>query len=271
MPRTVSPQGRYWIATLSDERNPDFNPETLISDKIKWVKGQKEQGANGFIHWQFVLCTEKIRLNALKALISDNVHLELSRSEAAESYVWKDESAIPDTRFEHGKKPVFYYFINISSKETQKQTGKESCNLLRRATWRKSRRPTPILSSDTIQLFKKLPSITLDQLEDPELKSAVTGARAELERHIERLKRLEMTYTSRILTPNGGMDTEESPMSSLTSSPASSIFPTCCHGSTNIPVTWKSRDLREVCARSNSGLPPTSHQENGTLTLQNPS
>lgn len=106
MPRQNTPQGRYWIATLSVEREPNFNPESLIGDKIKWIKGQKEQGEGGYIHWQFVLCTEKIRLNTLKALISNSVHLELTRSEAANDYVFKDESAIPNTRFEHGRRPV---------------------------------------------------------------------------------------------------------------------------------------------------------------------
>lgn len=92
---------------MSVALNPDFNFEALIGEKILWVKGQQEIGEqDGYHHYQFCLNTVKIRLPALKRLISNDVHLELTRSERAVRYVNKDETAVPDTQFEFGQRTL---------------------------------------------------------------------------------------------------------------------------------------------------------------------
>lgn len=92
----------YWFATSNEAL---FNPYWPLPESVAYIKGQKEQGANGYVHWQLVLVLRrKQRLSFLKA-IYPGVHFEQSRSAAADEYVWKDDTAIAGTRFELGKKP----------------------------------------------------------------------------------------------------------------------------------------------------------------------
>lgn len=97
-------RGKYWFGTLN---NPGCTPEALWS-KITlcggtWLKGQPEKGAEGTRHFQFVcsFATEK-RINALKK-IDPRVHWELTRSEAAEAYVHKEDTRDGEP-FEFGTK-----------------------------------------------------------------------------------------------------------------------------------------------------------------------
>lgn len=71
-----------------------------------WVKGQLERGAqDGYLHWQvFLAFSEKKSLAQVK-LIFPTAHAELARSEAASSYVWKEETRVPGFQFEFGFKP----------------------------------------------------------------------------------------------------------------------------------------------------------------------
>jgi hypothetical protein len=73
---------------------------------ISYIKGQLEQGAGGFIHWQLIAyCDRTRRLAWIRQLFGD-VHAELSRSVAAESYVWKEDTRVEGTQFEFGSKPI---------------------------------------------------------------------------------------------------------------------------------------------------------------------
>lgn len=49
--------------------------------------------------------SRKITLSGCKRLFGESAHIEPSRSEAAEAYVWKEETRIQGTQFELGKKP----------------------------------------------------------------------------------------------------------------------------------------------------------------------
>lgn len=102
MPRNVSAQGRYWLLTV---RGHLFVPH--LPQGCAYIKGQLEQGEEtGYLHWQmYWVFKKKIRLGGVKAYFAENVHAELTRSDAAEEYVWKEETAVPNTRFELGKKP----------------------------------------------------------------------------------------------------------------------------------------------------------------------
>ena len=97
-----SRQATYFLLTI---RHHDFVP--FLPNGVKYIKGQLEQGAGGFLHWQLVVATEsKKTLVAIKEIFGDSAHIEFTRSKAANSYVWKDETAIPNTRFDLGKLPI---------------------------------------------------------------------------------------------------------------------------------------------------------------------
>lgn len=74
---------------------------------IVWFKGQREEGQGGYAHWQFCIALKKkMRMNAVKLLFCPEAHLELTRSDAAESYVCKEETRVAGTEFEIGVKAM---------------------------------------------------------------------------------------------------------------------------------------------------------------------
>jgi len=59
------------------------------------------------LHWQLIVyCTQLSRLKRITSIFGSGIHAELSRSAAARDYVWKDDTAIPGTRFELGEPPI---------------------------------------------------------------------------------------------------------------------------------------------------------------------
>ena len=98
MPR----QAFYWILTLSCEREPN---EPKLMEGVQWLKGQKELGGGGFLHWQFIvgLC-QKGSVHTLSRMFP-GCHAEPTRSKAAEEYVWKEDTRVDGTQFEYGSKP----------------------------------------------------------------------------------------------------------------------------------------------------------------------
>jgi len=92
--------GRFFILTIP------FAAWTLpaaLPPDLTYLKGQQETGANGYHHWQLICRTSKVsRCTAVKALFCQQAHVELSRSAAANSYVWKDDTRVPGTQFELG-------------------------------------------------------------------------------------------------------------------------------------------------------------------------
>ena len=95
-------QARYWLLTIPHAHFTPFLPKG-----ITYVRGQLERGGEtGYLHWQLVVhSASKLRLGGLKAIFGDHCHAEPTLSDAANDYVWKDESAIPETRFELGSLP----------------------------------------------------------------------------------------------------------------------------------------------------------------------
>ena len=60
-----------------------------------------------YLHWQICVCfNRKLRLAGVKSFFGGTCHAELSRSDAAREYVWKDDTAIEQTRFELGELPL---------------------------------------------------------------------------------------------------------------------------------------------------------------------
>lgn len=96
-------KGRYWLATLSYERCPQ---QPQLSRDCVYLKGQREIGESGYEHWQFLAVFGKqVTIGQAKSHFHPTVHLELSRSDAANSYVWKEDTRVPDTQFELGQLP----------------------------------------------------------------------------------------------------------------------------------------------------------------------
>lgn len=97
-----SPQGRYWILTIPEA---DFNPPgpRIGEDRLVYLKGQLEEGDGGFRHYQlYCAFNHAVRLVHVKKIFGARVHAELTRSDAARSYVWKESTRVGD-QFESGE------------------------------------------------------------------------------------------------------------------------------------------------------------------------
>jgi len=96
-------QGIFWILTIPHDQ---YAAPTELPAGLSWIKGQEELGATGYRHWQLVVALS--RKSALAGVVSifPGAHAELSRSAAANEYVWKDDTAVPNSRFEFGAKPI---------------------------------------------------------------------------------------------------------------------------------------------------------------------
>lgn len=97
-------QGRYWLLTIPAD---DWTPPGDLGADFSYLRGQLELGAGGFRHWQVLAAfkTNK-RLASVKAAFTNTTHAELSRSDAATDYVWKDDTAVEGTRFQLGTRPL---------------------------------------------------------------------------------------------------------------------------------------------------------------------
>lgn len=93
-------QGIYWLLTIPHADFLPFKPNT-----VQYIKGQLERGANtDYIHWQLLVAFErKCRLAHVKSIFGTTVHAELTKSKAANDYVWKEDTAVMGTRFELGE------------------------------------------------------------------------------------------------------------------------------------------------------------------------
>lgn len=102
----MSRQGKYWMFTIPVN---DWNPPETLPSGVVYIKGQQEigSGETAYHHWQLIVVFErKKRLAGAKVGWPATSHLELTRSEAALEYVWKEETAVPGTRIELGRLPM---------------------------------------------------------------------------------------------------------------------------------------------------------------------
>lgn len=104
----MAQQGRYWILTIPQQL---FTPWSDLPSELQYVRGQCELGGTtGYVHWQLSAAFKKpIRRSSVISLFvgtGNSCHAELSRSSAADSYVWKEDTAIADTRFELGTRAI---------------------------------------------------------------------------------------------------------------------------------------------------------------------
>lgn len=97
----MAPQGKYWLLTIPHHGFLPYLPVGCC-----WIRGQLELGESGFLHWQLLVAFSKpTRLAGVRTTFGA-FHAELSRSDAADAYVWKDDTCVdPSTRFELGERP----------------------------------------------------------------------------------------------------------------------------------------------------------------------
>lgn len=94
-------QGVYWILTLPQHAFIPYLPPQCC-----WIRGQLELSESGFLHWQVMVAfSRSVRLKAVRDTFGP-FHCELSRSRAADEYVWKENTRVPNTQFEIGKKSI---------------------------------------------------------------------------------------------------------------------------------------------------------------------
>jgi hypothetical protein len=94
-------KARYWILTIPHEHFMPYCPPG-----VKYIRGQLEHGGSGFLHWQLVVHTEGQQRLAWIRKTFGPYHAEVCRSEAAEAYVWKEETSVTGTRFELGARSL---------------------------------------------------------------------------------------------------------------------------------------------------------------------
>lgn len=94
-------QARYWIATIPRDA---WQPE--LPDSAVWIIGQPELGESGYRHWQVLVAfnSKKTIAQVKDAFGVQGMHLEATRSSAAEAYVRKEDTRDGDP-FELGNKP----------------------------------------------------------------------------------------------------------------------------------------------------------------------
>jgi len=93
-------QGILWMLTIPYQH---FTP--YLPPSCKYIKGQLEQSEGGYQHWQILVGMQRKSSLAQVTAIFGNFHAELTRSSAANEYVWKDDTSVPGTRFELGARP----------------------------------------------------------------------------------------------------------------------------------------------------------------------
>lgn len=93
----------FFILTIPEQ---NWNVPDSLPDGIVYIKGQKEEGAGGYRHWQLVCQTkDRCGIGKVKEKFSPFAHVEPTRSKAAEEYVWKEDTSVGN-RFEIGKKKM---------------------------------------------------------------------------------------------------------------------------------------------------------------------
>lgn len=94
------PQARYWILTVPHADFVPYQPPNVV-----YIRGQLERGGNtGYLHWQLMVAfKKKLRLGGVKQIFGCTCFAEPSRSDAANSYVWKEDTRVEGTQFELGR------------------------------------------------------------------------------------------------------------------------------------------------------------------------
>lgn len=96
-----SAKARYWMLTIPHAHFTPYLPPRYV-----WIRGQLEKGEGGYLHWQIVCATKEACRKSALIKVFGSFHVEPTRSEAADEYVWKEDTRVEGTQFEIGKKAV---------------------------------------------------------------------------------------------------------------------------------------------------------------------
>lgn len=95
---------RYYAVTISSQFI--IADWSSLPEGLSYVRGQLETGSStGYAHWQLMVVTERKQRPSFLKRIWPSAHIEVSRSASLRDYVWKDDTAVADTRFELGVDP----------------------------------------------------------------------------------------------------------------------------------------------------------------------
>jgi len=95
-------QGIFWMLTIPGHEYVPYP----FANECQWIRGQLETGERGFVHWQIVVAfRQKKSLSAVRKCFGP-FHADLTRSSAADEYVWKEDTRVEGTQFEFGEKPI---------------------------------------------------------------------------------------------------------------------------------------------------------------------
>lgn len=95
----------WWGITINNPVAEDYSLVKNLPSFVRYCKGQDERGESGTLHIQAVANTTQVRMSQMKSWLP-RAHFEALTTKAhiknMVEYVWKDESAVPGTRFEVG-------------------------------------------------------------------------------------------------------------------------------------------------------------------------
>jgi len=89
-------------AAIDNDEPPIANPLHNNGELVAEPNGRPR-----YLHWQIlVILKRKLRLGGVKTIFGRTCHAEPSRSNAADDYVWKEDTRVPNTQFELGERPL---------------------------------------------------------------------------------------------------------------------------------------------------------------------
>lgn len=91
---------KYYILTLP--ANQWVFAPTYLPDAVEYMSGQLELGANGLLHWQFVVYLVERRRSSYVRQMYPSAHVEATKSAAARKYVHKEETRVDQSQFQIG-------------------------------------------------------------------------------------------------------------------------------------------------------------------------
>lgn len=95
----------WWGITINNPTDEDYSLVKNLPSFVRYCKGQTEQGENGTLHIQAVANTAQVRMSQMKSWLPRG-HFEVLKTKTHQKntleYVWKEDTAITNTRFEAG-------------------------------------------------------------------------------------------------------------------------------------------------------------------------
>lgn len=99
-------RGSWWGITINNPTDDDFSRVKNLPSFVRYVKGQSEIGEEkGTLHIQAVANTAQVRMTQMNSWLPRAFFKVLKTKDHQKhslGYVWKEDTAVPNTRFEAG-------------------------------------------------------------------------------------------------------------------------------------------------------------------------